>query len=172
VFVVITGDGKGKTTAALGQALRSCGDGRRVLMLQFIKGPWKSGEDNKEVWPAGFELRKGGLGFVGILGDKLPRQNHVEAAQKTLDAAFGELESGKWDMIILDEVNVALDLGLLNSEQVVSYLILAKEKGIDVIFTGRDAPKEFIEKADIVSEVRDVKHVFEKGVKARKGLDY
>ena len=172
MLIVITGDGKGKTTSALGQAMRSCGDGRKVLMLQFIKGPWKSGEDNKKVWPPGFELRKGGLGFVGILGDKLPREKHIEAAQKTLEEAFQELESGKWNMIILDEVHNALDLGLVKKERVVQYIERAQEKKVDLIFTGRRAPEELIKKADIVSEIRDIKHVFEKGIKARKGLDY
>ncbi|MCH7883225.1 cob(I)yrinic acid a,c-diamide adenosyltransferase [Patescibacteria group bacterium] len=172
MLIVITGDGKGKTTSALGQAKRSCGDGRKVLMLQFIKGPWKSGEDNKKVWPPGFELRKGGLGFVGILGDKLPREKHIEAAQKTLEEAFQELESGNWDMIILDEIHNALDLGLVKKERVVQYIERAQEKKVDLIFTGRNAPRELIKKADIVSEIRDIKHVFEKGVKARKGLDY
>ena len=141
-------------------------------MLQFIKGPWKSGEDNKKVWPPGFELRKGGLGFVGILGDKLPREKHIEAAQKTLEEAFQELESGNWDMIILDEIHNALDLGLVKKERVVQYIERAQEKKVDLIFTGRNAPRELIKKADIVSEIRDIKHVFEKGVKARKGLDY
>ena len=82
MVIVLTGNGKGKTTSALGQAFRSVGDGKRVLMLQFIKGPWKSGEDNKQIWPRGFELRKGGLGFVGILDDNLPREDHEKAAQK------------------------------------------------------------------------------------------
>src|SRR3989338_8180300 len=117
MVIVITGNGKGKTTSALGQAFRSVGDGKRVLMLQFIKGPWRSGEDNKDVWPEGFELRKGGLGFVGILGDKLPREKHVQAAEKTLNEAFEELASGRWDMIILDEVNVALSLDLIKIDE-------------------------------------------------------
>ncbi len=141
-------------------------------MLQFIKGPWKSGEDNKEVWPEGFELRKGGLGFVGILGDKLPLEKHIEAAGKTLGEAFSELNSGGWDMIILDEVNVALDLDLIELRELRRLIDEAHAKKIDLVFTGRGAVKEIIERADIVSEVRDVKHVFEKGVKARKGLDY
>ena len=176
MLIVITGDGKGKTTSALGQAMRTCGDGRRVLMLQFIKGPWKSGEDNKKVWPPGFELRKGGLGFVGILGDKLPREKHVKAAQKTLEEAFKEVESGPpaggWDVIILDEINVALDLNLISLAQVSKYVDISIEKKIDLIFTGRNAPQKLIEKADIVSEIKDIKHVFKKGLKARKGLDY
>ena len=172
MVIVITGNGKGKTTSALGQAFRSVGDGKRVLMLQFIKGPWKSGEDNKDIWPKNFELRKGGLGFVGILGDKLPREEHEKAAQKTLDEAFQELGSGERDMIILDEVNVALSLNLIKLEKVLEFCREANEKKIDVILTGRDAPQELIAAADIVSEVREVKHIYNEGQKARKGVEY
>jgi cob(I)alamin adenosyltransferase len=172
MFFVITGGGKGKTTSACGQAMRSCGSGKRVLMIQFIKGPWKSGEDNSRVWPPGFELRKGGLGFVGISGDKLSRQKHIAVAQKTLGEALGELNSGKWNMIILDEINVALDLGLIKLDQALGCVEIAENKKIDLIFTGRGAPKKIIDKADIVSEIREIKHIFKKSVKARKGFDY
>ncbi|MBI1957524.1 MAG: cob(I)yrinic acid a,c-diamide adenosyltransferase [Candidatus Niyogibacteria bacterium] len=172
MLIVITGDGKGKTTSALGQALRSCGDGRKVLMLQFIKGPWKSGEDARHVWPAGFELRKGGLGFVGILGDSLPREKHAEAARATLRQAQDELESGVWDMLILDEIHNAIELKLLSVADALPLVEYARERKLDLICTGRNAPPEFLETADIVSEIRDVKHIYEKGVKARKGLDY
>ena len=172
MLIVITGNGKGKTTSALGQAFRSVGDGKRVLMLQFIKGPWKSGEDNKEAWPKNFELRKGGLGFVGILGDKLPRKEHECAAEKTLDEAFAELGYGGWDMLILDEVSNALSLNLIKLEKVLEFCREANEKKIDLILTGRDAPKELIEIADVVSEIREVKHIYNEGKKARKGIEY
>ncbi len=172
MLIVITGNGKGKTTSALGQALRSCGDGRRVLMLQFIKGPWKSGEDRPHVWPAGFELRKGGLGFVGILGDTLPREQHVGAAQETLAEAARELDSGAWDMIILDEIHNAIDLNLVGVTDVMPLVEAARAKNIDLIFTGRGAPQELIEAADIVSEVREVKHIYNDGIQGRKGIEY
>jgi cob(I)alamin adenosyltransferase len=172
MLIIITGAGKGKTTSALGQAFRSVGDGKRVLMLQFIKGPWKSGEDNRAIWPKNFELRKGGLGFVGILGDKLPQEEHEEAARKTLEEAFAELRSGDWEMIILDEINNALSLNLIKLEKVLEFCREAGEKKIDVILTGRDAPNELIAAADIVSEVREVKHIYNEGKKARKGIEY
>ena len=153
--------------------MRASGDGKRVLMLQFIKGPWKSGEDN---FLQKFQIRKGGLGFVGILGDKLPREEHERAAQKTLDEAFSELRSGPaaagWDMLILDEVNIALSLNLISLEKVLEFCREAQEKKIDIILTGRDAPQELIEIADIVSEIREVKHIFNEGKKARKGVEY
>ncbi|MDP3784492.1 MAG: cob(I)yrinic acid a,c-diamide adenosyltransferase [bacterium] len=176
MLIVITGNGKGKTTSALGQAFRSVGDGKKVLMLQFIKGPWKSGEDNFlpkfQIPNAQFQIRKGGLGFVGILGDKLPREEHEEAARKTLDEAFTELRSGNWEMIILDEANVALDLNLIKLEKVLDFCREARNKKIDVILTGRDAPQELIDVADIVSEIREVKHIYNEGKKARKGIEY
>ncbi len=172
MLIVITGNGKGKTTSALGQAFRSVGDGKRVLIFQFIKGPWKSGEDNKEIWPKGFELRKGGLGFVGILGDKLPRAEHEKAAEKTLDEAFSELQSGRWNMIILDEINNALALNLIKLEKVLKFAEECWARKIDLILTGRDAPKELIEIADTVSEVKEVKHLYNEGKKARRGIEY
>ena len=172
MLIVITGNGKGKTTSALGQAFRSVGDGKRVLILQFIKGPWKSGEDNKEIWPKNFELRKGGLGFVGILGDKLPREDHEKAAEKTLDEAFFELQSGGWNMIILDEINNALALNLIKLEKVLKFAEECRARKIDLILTGRDASQELIEIADIVSEIKEVKHLYNEGKKAKKGIEY
>lgn len=180
MIIIITGNGKGKTTSALGQAFRSVGDGKRVLMLQFIKGPWKSGEDNKEIWPhppAGkFEIRKGGLGFVGILGDKIPREEHERAARKTLDEAFSEIRNappaGGWDILILDEINNALALNLIKIEKVLELAWECADKKIDLILTGRDAPEELIKIADIASEIREIKHIYNEGKKAQKGIEY
>ncbi|MEK7077242.1 MAG: cob(I)yrinic acid a,c-diamide adenosyltransferase, partial [Patescibacteria group bacterium] len=115
---------------------------------------------------------KGGLGFVGILGDTLPREHHSGAAQKTLAEAARELEFGAWNMLILDEVHNAVDLKLLSVADVLPLIARAREKNIDLIFTGRGAPPEFIERADIVSEIKDVKHAYHQGVQARKGLEY
>src|SRR5882724_5451752 len=105
MIIVFTGNGKGKTTAALGQAVRVLGRGKKVLMIQCIKGPWKSGEDGFarafHIPPERFEIRKMGLGFVGILGDKLPRAAHEEAARKALAIFREELISNKWDLLIM-----------------------------------------------------------------------
>ena len=166
MLIVFTGNGKGKTTAALGQAVRLVGRGRNVLMLQFIKGPWKSGEDFSEIRQRGgsavFELRKRGLGFVGILGDQLPREAHEKAANEALAECGRELESGKWGAVILDEVNVAVHLGLLRPEDVL--LILQKANAdMLVVVTGRDAPQAFIDAAHLVTEMREIKHPFEHG---------
>lgn len=172
MLIVITGNGKGKTTSALGQALRAVGDGRRVLMVQFIKGPWRSGEDDshKRLEPH-FKIVKTGLGFVGILGDKLPREDHINAAVKGLELARTEMKTNKWDMLILDEIHNAIALNLLWTSDV-QRLIHELPQGMDLILTGRDARQEFIDRADIVSEVREIKHVYNTGTKGKKGLEW
>lgn len=172
MIIVVTGNGKGKTTSALGQALRSVGDGRRVLMVQFIKGPWLSGEDKscKRLEPD-FKIIKCGLGFVGILGDKLPRKDHAEAAEKGLKLADAEIKTGKWDMIILDEIHNAIALELLSISRVIKF-IDELPGNVDLILTGRDARQELIDRADIVSEIREIKHIYSRGVKGKTGLEW
>ncbi len=194
MIYLFTGNGKGKTTAALGQALRAVGEGKRVLMVQFIKGPWVSGEDfavgsklktqnsklqvKSQNFPdspsllGNFKIVKTGLGFVGILGDKLPIEEHKEAAEKGLELARKESESGNWDILILDEVNNAVSLGLISKESVIELISSSTSKLENLILTGRDAPREFIDRADLVTEMRDVKHPYEKGIKAKRGLEY
>ncbi len=179
MIIVLTGDGKGKTTSALGQALRAVGEGKAVLMVQFIKGPWKSGEDmfleNFQFSIPNFQIRKTGLGFVGILGDPHPIEKHREAAEKGLAFAKKEIISGNWDIVILDEINNAVSLGLISKEKVLELmnsLNFATHQLEHLILTGRDAPQELIDRADLVTEMRDIKHPYEKGVKAKRGLEY
>lgn len=192
MLILFTGNGKGKTTAALGQAVRMVGRDRRVLMIQFIKGPWKSGEDYIEIvkkdsppaYASGsptFKLVKMGLGFVGILGDTLPKEEHAKAAREALATFRSELAggkpasakatAGKWDLIILDEINVAVSLGLLTKEEVLDAVKdLPPEKF--VIFTGRGAPQEFIDRADLVTEMREIKHPFNDGKMAKIAVEF
>lgn len=172
MLIVITGNGKGKTTSALGQALRAVGDGRKVLMIQFIKGPWRSGEDDSyQRLAPDFKIVKTGLGFVGILGDKLPREDHINAAKKGLELARQEMLSGNWNLLILDEVHNAIQLGLLAVDEVMS-MVNTLPEGMDLILTGRDARQEFIDRADIVSEVKEIKHIYNTGVKGKKGVEW
>lgn len=172
MLYIFTGNGKGKTTAALGQALRAVGEGKKVLMVQFIKGPWKSGEDESaKLLSPNFKLVKMGKGFVGIMGDKLPREEHERAAAEALDYARQEIESGGWDIVILDEINNAVSLNLISKEKVLE-LLQTNYKLQTIILTGRDAPQEFIDRADLITEMRDVKHPYEKGVKGKRGLEY
>ncbi len=117
-----------------------------------------------------------GRGFVGILGDTLPREEHEKAAREALEYARKEIESappaGGWDIVILDEVNNAVSLGLISKEDVLELINSSTQKLEHLILTGRDAPQEFIDAADLVTEMRDVKHPFEKGIKAKRGIEY
>lgn len=173
MFIIFTGDGKGKTTAALGQAMRTVGDGKNVLMVQFIKGPWISGEDrsHKKLSPR-MRIVKKGLGFVGIGGDTFPREAHMKAAREALDFAMQEVANGGVDMIILDEITNAIDLGLIKEGDAMNFLEYALPRAEHVIFTGRNCPPALINAADLVTEMRAVKHPFESGVKGKKGLEY
>ena len=173
MLYIFTGHGKGKTTSALGSALRAVGEGKKVLMIQFIKGPWKSGEDESHTKLApDFLIKKMGRGFVGILGDTLPREEHERAAREAIEFAKKEIQSKKWDIVILDEVNNAVSLHLVSEDDILSLIDFSKEHIQHLILTGRDAPASFIEKADLVTEMRDVKHPFEKGIKGKRGLEY
>lgn len=175
MLIIVTGNGKGKTTSALGQALRVIGDGGKAIMFQFIKGPWLSGEDfifaKSQIPSTKFQIIKGGLGFVGIRGDTHPRGEHIKAAEATWAKVQKAIESKKYDLVILDELNVALDLKLLKLAPVYSFLKKNRAR-FNIMVTGRYAPKKIIEIGDIVSEVVDVKHPFEKGVGAKKGIEY
>ena len=172
MLYIFTGNGKGKTTAALGQAIRAVGEGKKVLMVKFIKGPWKSGEDflAPELEPR-FKLVKMGRGFVGIMGDALPREAHEKAAEEAMDYARKEIESGMWDMIILDEINNAVALKLIAKEKVLDLIDIVPAT-MHVILTGRDAPQEFLEQADLVTEMREVAHPYKKGISGKRGLEY
>jgi cob(I)alamin adenosyltransferase len=190
MLYIFTGNGKGKTTTALGQAMRAVGEEKRVLMVQFIKGPWESGEDKVEIVKRGdpstdstslsqagsgspaFKLVKMGKGFVGIMGDTLPRKEHEKAAEETLEYAKKEAESGSWDILILDEVNNAVSLGLISKEKILDLIQNTKYKIQNIILTGRDAPQEFIDRADLVTEMQDIKHPHHKGIKGRRGIEY
>lgn len=173
MILVLTGNGKGKTTAAIGQGIRALGQGKRVFMIQFIKSRgYPSGEDiilsrlGKR-----FVFKKGGRGFVGILGDTLPRRVHREAALKTFARGERALRSKKYDLVILDEINVALTLKLIPKARVLKLMRTVPE-GVDLVLTGRGAPREMETRADIVTRCEDVKHPFHGGAKAKKGIEY
>ena len=173
MLIIYTGYGKGKTTAALGSACRALGYGKRVLMVQFIKSKEYSSGEDEAVKKLGnnFTFRKMGIGFVGILGDKKPFSAHQKAAEKALAFARSAITGGKYDMIVLDEINVAVDLKLLKASDVLSALKQSPEKMI-FIFTGRGAPKSFIKKADLVTEMREVKHPFNKKKRVLPGVEF
>lgn len=175
MILINTGNGKGKTTAALGVALRALGYGKRVVMVQFIKGPWKSGEDlfAKEcnIPASKFRIIKTGKGFVNLPGDALPFEVHRKAAEEGLAQAKKLIASKKYDLVILDEINNAVALKLITAKKVTDLLRNIPER-VDVIVTGRNAPKSFIALADTVTEMNEVKHAFSKGIPAKKGMDF
>ena len=172
LVIVYTGNGKGKTTAALGMALRAVGYNYKICMIQFIKGSWHYGEmtSSSRLEPE-FELIAIGKGFVGIIDDKSPREEHKKIAQEALRLSREKIESEKYDIIILDEINYAINLGLIKLEDVLD-LIKNKPEKLNLVLTGNHAKKEIIEIADLVTEMREIKHPFKSGIKAKKGIDF
>jgi len=169
---VYTGDGKGKTSAALGLALRAISYKKRVLIIQFVKGPWRSGELDivKKLKPY-LTIKALGQGFIKILGDKKPHSVHKEAARAALKYAKKELLSNKFKIIILDEINVAIKERLVSTDEVVR-LIKRKPKNVELVLTGRDAPVKIKQLGDYVSEIKMIKHPFQQGILARQSIDY
>ena len=172
LVIVYTGGGKGKTSAALGLVLRAVGYNHKVCMVQFVKGSWHYGElDSAKRLAPEFELVTAGKGFVGILDDKSPREEHVKAANDTLMISKEKIASGKFDVVILDEINYAIQLELLKLDDVID-LIKSKPAELDLVLTGNHAAKEVIELADLVTEMKEIKHPFKSGLKAKKGIDF
>jgi cob(I)alamin adenosyltransferase len=171
LIIVYTGDGKGKTTAALGLAVRAVGAGLTVRMLQFIKGDWKPAElKGARLLSPAFSIQQLGIGFV-TYKPKRPYEEHRQAAQAAWEQAKAEMASGNQDVLILDEINNAFRFNLLSATDAVEAL-RAKPEGLHVVLTGRGAPPEIIELADLVTEMQAIKHPYEKGVPAQYGIDF
>jgi len=166
---VYTGDGKGKTTAALGQALRAWGHGQRVLVLQFMKGRINYGELSAAERLEGFDIVQ--CGRETFVNKENPEPEDIKLAQRGLKLARKEISAGKYDLIVLDELNVALDYNLVSLDEVLE-ILSAKPKNMEIIITGRYAPPKIMEIADLVSEVREVKHHYQDGTSAREGVEY
>jgi cob(I)alamin adenosyltransferase len=172
LVIVYTGKGKGKTTAALGIVLRAVGHGYKVGMIQFIKGEWYYGEltSSKRLEPE-FELIVAGKGFVGIIDDDHPIEDHQKAAAQALAVAREKLASGRYDVLILDEINYAVKLNLITEQDVLD-LIKSRPQKTTLVITGNYAPEKVIEAADLVTEMREIKHPYKAGIKAKKGIDF
>lgn len=171
LIIVFTGPGKGKTTAAMGMALRALGHGLRTLMIQFIKGGWRYGEleGAKKLSPY-FEIAPMGKGFIHF--DKSgPKPEDLEAVRGAWNHFKRNMNSGTYDIIILDEINYVLDYGLLAVEEVVCVL-REKPEALHVVLTGRNAPAEIVEIAHLVTEMREIKHPYAQGIQAQKGVEY
>lgn len=170
--IVYTGKGKWKTTAALGIALRATGYKKKICMIQFIKGSWHYGEmeSSKRLEPE-FEMVAIGKGFVGIIDDKSPKEDHQEIAKEAIRISNEKIQSGKYDIVILDEINYAVNLNLISLDDVLD-LIKSKPENVDLVLTGNYAKEEVIEAADLVTEMKEIKHPFQKGIKAKEGIDF
>ena len=172
LVVVITGNGKGKTTSAMGMVLRASGYGMKVCIIQFMKGDIYSGEwDGVKLLGERVELHTTGMGFCGIQGNPYSWEEHRAAAQAAIDLAMGKIESGDYDIVILDEINNALKLKLVDLDQVLG-LVRSKPELMHMVLTGRDAHPELVELADTVSEVCEIKHAYRKDIEPQPGIDY
>lgn len=175
LVLINTGCGKGKTTAAIGTAVRAWGNGQNVLIMQFIKGAWKYGELTAlRALGERIEIRPLGDGFIfhnQNTEDEEKRRRKQEKVRQAWKAVVDEVMSDKWDLIVLDEINYAIHFGLICTKEAVE-LIQQKPKRLNLILTGRYAPQELIDLADTVTEMNPLKHAFQKGIKARKGIEF
>lgn len=171
LILINTGPGKGKTTAALGTALRAVGNGMRVLMLQFLKGSWHYGElDAVKPFGDNFVLKQMGRGFVKVGGAETDPDD-IRMVEEAWAEAHAAILSGEWDLVVLDELNYAIGYGMLDPAQVAQTLRDRPEM-VNVILTGRNAHPLLIELADTVTEMREVKHAYQKGILAQRGIEY
>lgn len=188
LVIVITGDGKGKTTSALGMALRAVGGGLKVLMVQFLKSSRAYGEIKSAqrlapdfeiiqvgkdcVYPEGNKQRYQcpECNFLCHIDPKNPDPPHRHAAENGIRLARERINSGKYDMIILDEINYAVDYGLVGIDDILK-LVEEKPKALHLVLTGRNARAELCAAADLVSEILNIKHPFQNGIKSVKGIE-
>ena len=172
MLIVYTGPGKGKTTCALGAAFRAVGQGLRVLMVQFIKGSWHYGELDaaKLLGDDKFEIRPMGRGFVKI-GSAETDPEDVRLCEEAWEFALAQIRSEKYDLVVLDEINYVISYHMLDGERVAAALA-ARPDRVHVICTGRNAHPKLVEAADLVTEMREVKHPYTKGILAQRGIDY
>ncbi|QHN05207.1 cob(I)yrinic acid a,c-diamide adenosyltransferase [Granulicella sp. WH15] len=171
LILINTGPGKGKTTAALGTAMRAHGNGMRVLFLQFLKGSWHYGElDAAQQLGPDFVIKQLGKGFVKVGGAETD-----PADLKLVEDAWAEsaeaILSGDWDLVVLDEINYAIGYKMLDPERVAEVL-RQKPEMVHVILTGRNAHPLLVELADTVTEMREVKHAYQKGILAQRGIEF
>ncbi len=172
LIVVNTGNGKGKTTAALGLAFRALGHGFKVCMVQFIKGSWKYGELEAAKKFDNFILLPMGKGFVN-LGAKEPDQRDIQLALETLEKGKKAVMSEEYKIVIFDEINYALTYNLIKIEDVMK-LLREKPENVHIVLTGRGAEKfpELVEAADLITEMKEIKHPYQKGITAQRGIEF
>lgn len=189
LVICYIGAGKGKTTAAMGMAARAAGDGKNVFILQFVKAANKNSEKIQEgEWPISSEINffnkvsyngnigridneQAGLGFVGILGDKKEKDAHIRQALKGVERAREIINSGEYDVVILDEIISALEVGLLEERDILD-LISIKPKLMHLVITGHNKYPKILKQCDLVTEMKMIQHPYYKGILAQKGIDY
>ena len=171
LVLIHTGAGKGKTTAALGTAMRAAGNGMRVLVLQFLKGSWHYGElDAAERFAGDLVIRQMGRGFVKVGGAETDPED-LRMVQAAWDEAVQAMNSGEWDLIVLDEINYAIGYSMLDPATVAAALE-ARPPMLHVILTGRNAHPLLVDLADTVTEMREVKHAYTRGILAQRGIEF
>jgi len=172
LLIIYTGNGKGKTSAAMGTAFRAVGQGLKVMMVQFIKGSWHYGElDSAKMIPEDrFEIVPMGRGFVKI-GTETPDPQDVEMVRRCWEFGKEKMMSGRYELMVFDEINYAIHYGMLPVDEVAETLA-KRPDSVHAILTGRNAHPKLVELADLVTEMKEIKHPFEKGILAARGIDY
>ncbi|KPJ51265.1 MAG: cobinamide adenolsyltransferase [Dehalococcoidia bacterium DG_22] len=168
LVIVLTGHGKGKTTAALGVVLRAWGRDMKAVVLQFVKARTANYGENRAARKLGIEMIPMGEGFTWLSKDI---EKDKATARECWELARQKIDSGQYDIVVLDEMTYPMTYGWIPVEEVIDTL-RRRPQGLHVIITGRDAPQELIDFADLVTEMREVKHPYKKGVKARPGIDF
>jgi len=168
LVIVLTGQGKGKTTAALGVVLRAWGRGMKMVVLQFVKARTANYGENRAARKLGIEMIPLGEGFTWLSKDI---EKDKATARECWELARQKIDSGQYDIVVLDEMTYPMTYGWIPVEEVIDTL-RQRPQGLHVIITGRDAPQELIDFADLVTEMREVKHPYKKGGKARPGIDF
>ncbi len=167
---VYTGNGKGKTTAALGLACRAVGHGYTVFMIQFMKGNIEYGElETARKLAPSLTIKQ--MGRECFVSRENPDPEDIRLAQEAMALAKTVITSGEYDIVILDEINVALDFGLINTQEVIQLMDEERPAHVELILTGRYAPQEIMERADLVTEMVEIKHYYQRGVASREGIE-
>jgi cob(I)alamin adenosyltransferase len=169
LFLLITGDGKGKSTSAFGTVIRALGWGHSVGVVQYIKGNWKTGE--RQFFDRFSDLVTWHTMGQGFTWDTQDKEKDIEAAQAAWKISCEMLASGEFDLVVLDELNIVLRYDYLPVEEVVEGL-MARHPRTSVVVTGRDAKEALRDKADLITEMTPIRHPFEAGIKAKRGIDY
>ncbi|MGE5298023.1 MAG: cob(I)yrinic acid a,c-diamide adenosyltransferase [Acidobacteriaceae bacterium] len=171
ITIIYIGDGKGKTSAAAGLAVRASGTGLKVLFLQFVKGDWPSGERKVLEKLDNVDVKVLGVGFVKILGDRKPMEDHVKAAKNALAESLKALKSKKYDLVVMDEAISAIEEKLITEDDLLK-VVKARPKNVNLCLTGHKRLKKLISEADLVTEMKMIKHPYYQGILAIRGIDF